>query len=99
MVIALRRLIACALALAIGLAIAPHDAPTRDHSRWVAPSPTFALGFVDWTVDAPDFVAPDEVAMPAKIVTIHVIDNPLAPVVDLRAHDVLRVAPKTSPPA
>ena len=99
MAIAVRRLIAGALAFAIGFAVAPQDAPAHEQARLCAPSPAFALGFIDWTVDAPDFVAPDEIALPAPTIAIRALDTPLAPVVDPRAHDVLLVAPKTSPPA
>jgi hypothetical protein len=95
----IRRLVASLLVLGIALAIAPDDAPTRDHARIGAPSPAFALGFIDWTIDAPDFVEPEQILLPVPRIEARVIDTWTAPSVRLRAHDVLRDAPKTSPPA
>jgi hypothetical protein len=95
----LRRLVTSLLVLGIALAIAPDDAPTRDHARIGAPSPSFALGFVDWTIDAPDFVEPEQILLPDRRMVACVADTWNAPSVRPRAHDVLRDAPKTSPPA
>ena len=95
----LRRLVASLLVLGIALAISPDDVPTRDHARIGAPSPTFALGFIDWTIDAPDFVAPAQILLPVPRIQVVAIEIWTAPSVREPAHDVLRVAPKTSPPA
>jgi len=94
---AVRPVLAAVLAVGIGLAIAPDDAPTRDQAT-ISVVYHGGIAAVDWTIDTPDFVAPETLTIPARPVvrlvpyTWHGADGTTT------LRHLLVLAPKTSPP-
>jgi hypothetical protein len=95
---AVRPVLAAILAASLGLVIAPDDAPTHDRATISVVYHGGGIAVVDWTIDAPDFVAPDGVAVPARPAIRLVPAGWRAPDGSRAIRHVLVLAPKTSPP-
>jgi len=98
MVGTVRAMIVAVLALGLALAIAPRDAPTTDGAQVGTADEGVGLAAFDWTIDAPDFVEPGDVEVPAQPAPIVAPASWIHGQGAAAVADVLGNAPKTSPP-
>jgi hypothetical protein len=99
MVSVVRPLLVTVLCTGLGLGVAARDAPTQDRATLTCCHGGVDVFAFDWTIDAPDFIAPDVIVAPARPIVAAPTIGWTAPHAAPIPADVLDAAPKTSPPA
>jgi hypothetical protein len=86
------------LIVGLGLSITAADAPCNGATS-IAPAHGYiGAGPIDWTIDAPEFDAPSAIAYAPPARAIVTRATHAAPIELADRTNVLRFAPKTSPP-